>query len=50
MAAIMPLLIVCGGCTMWDQDAWNLDRLRDERAVDIEQRLSSDEPVVESPF
>jgi hypothetical protein len=38
------------GCAMWDKDRWNVDRLRDERAVDIDQRLSNDEPIVKNPF
>jgi hypothetical protein len=35
---------------MWDRETWNVDRLRDDRAVDIDERLSSDEPIVKNPF
>ena len=34
----------------WDSDRWNIDRYRDERAVDIEQRLERTEPIVKNPF
>jgi hypothetical protein len=44
--AIGPL----SGCAMWNADRWNLDRYRDERAVDIEGRLSREKPIVENPF
>ena len=30
--------------------SWNLDRYRDERATDIEDRLTRDEPIVKNPF
>jgi hypothetical protein len=50
LAAIVALPILAGGCAMWDGDRWNLDRYRDERAVDIEQRLERTEPVVKNPF
>jgi hypothetical protein len=38
------------GCALWDAERWNIDRYRDERATDIEQRLSSQEPIVQNPF
>lgn len=38
------------GCAMWNPDRWNLDRYRDERAVDIEGRLAREKPIVENPF
>jgi hypothetical protein len=50
MAAILSLLILTGGCALWHKDHWNLDRYRDERAVDIEQRLERSEPIVKNPF
>jgi len=49
VAAILSLVLT-SGCAMWDRDRWDLSRYRDERAVDIDQRLSSDEAVVKSPF
>lgn len=44
--------MVCtlGGCQMWNAEQWNLDRYRDTRAVDIEEGLSREKPIVESPF
>lgn len=35
------------GCA---SDALNLDRYRDERATDIESRLTREESIVKSPF
>ena len=52
----MPLAFArCGrvlacGCAAWDAERWSIDRLRDERSLDIEQRLSRDKPIVQSPF
>jgi hypothetical protein len=40
-------LLVPVGCA---SEPWNLDRYRDERAVDIEDRLTRDEPIVKNPF
>ena len=50
MAAVLSLPFLAGGCALWDRDNWTLDRYRDERAVEIDQRLSADEPAVKSPF
>jgi hypothetical protein len=50
LAAVVSLPIFAGGCALWEQDRWNLNRYRDDRAVDIEQRLERTEPVVKSPF
>jgi hypothetical protein len=35
---------------MWDAEKWNLDNLRDDRARDIDSRLSEDRPIVQNPF
>ena len=43
-------LVLAGGCAAWDAERWSIDRLRDERSLDIEQRLSRDKPIVQSPF
>ena len=50
MAAILLLVVMGSGCAMWGRDRWDLSRYRDDRAADIDQRLSSDEAVVKSPF
>jgi hypothetical protein len=47
------LAIVLGplsGCATWDAEKWNPARYRDERAADIDGRLSSKEPIVNNPF
>jgi hypothetical protein len=38
------------GCALWKAKPWNFDSLRDERAVDIDSRLSEDRPIVQNPF
>jgi hypothetical protein len=43
-------LVLAGGCAAWDAERWSIDRLRDERSLDIEQRLSREKPIVQSPF
>jgi hypothetical protein len=49
-AAIVLLLTPIAGCALWNKETWNLDRFRDERAIDIEHRLERTEPIVKSPF
>jgi hypothetical protein len=48
MAAFLFLL--AGGCAMFDRENWELNRYRDERAIDIDQRLEANTPIVENPF
>jgi len=43
-------LVLAGGCAAWDTERWSIDRLCDERSLDIEQRLSREKPIVQSPF
>jgi hypothetical protein len=47
----MPAFLV-GGCNMmkFQKDFWNLDRYRDERAVDIDHRLEKSDTSVKNPF
>lgn len=47
LAAVLGPL---AGCAMWDLDKWNLESLRDDRARDIDSRLSEDRPIVQNPF
>jgi hypothetical protein len=47
-AILLPLL--SGGCNMFNRDDWDINRLRDDRAVDIDQRLDGGKPIVENPF
>jgi hypothetical protein len=49
LAAILTLA-AASSCALLDREHWNIDRYRDERAVDIEQRLERTEPIVENPF
>jgi hypothetical protein len=50
MAGVVGVLVFASGCQLFDKDRWNFDRLRDERAVDIESRLERNEPIVKNPF
>jgi hypothetical protein len=47
------LAIVLGplaGCAMWNAENWDPAHYRDERAADIDGRLSSRAPIVNNPF
>lgn len=45
----MPL-ISAGGCALFRKETWNMDRYRDERAVDVDNRLQKNDPIVKNPF
>jgi hypothetical protein len=38
------------GCAGWRSERFDLSRLRDERAQDIDSRLSKAQPAVQNPF
>jgi hypothetical protein len=44
------IVAMLAGCALWKPESWNLDRFRDERARDIDSRLSSDRTIVDNPF
>ena len=50
LAAIVAPLVSLSGCAMFHKDFWNVERYRDERAVDIDTRLNKNEPIVKNPF
>ncbi len=50
LAALLLPLVSTGGCAMWNKDLWNPDHYRDERAVDIDNRLEKNVPLVKNPF
>jgi hypothetical protein len=50
LAAILSLPIFATGCTLWNKSTWDLNQLRDERAVDIDQRLEQNKTIVKNPF
>ena len=50
MAVILSLSVVAGGCALWDNDRWDWNRYRDHRAVEIDERLERNEPIVKNPF
>jgi hypothetical protein len=47
---VILLAPLFAGCSMWNAERWNINRLRDERAMDIEDNLSRKEPIVADPF
>jgi hypothetical protein len=50
VAAVL-LLFLTGGCaTVFNRETWDLNRLRDDRAVDIDKRLMTTQPNVPNPF
>jgi hypothetical protein len=49
LAAVL-LLSQLAGCAAWNRDFWNLNALRDERAVEIDHRLDNAESPVKNPF
>jgi hypothetical protein len=50
LAVILVLPLLATGCTLWNKDRWDLNQLRDERAVDIDQRLERNQTIVKNPF
>jgi hypothetical protein len=44
------LLLTSGCATIFDGETWDLNRLRDDRAVDIDKRLQATQPNVPNPF
>jgi hypothetical protein len=50
LAAIIAPLVSLGGCAMFHEDFWSMERYRDERAVDIDTRLNKPAPIVKNPF
>jgi hypothetical protein len=43
-------LVTAGGCALWNKELWNPNHYRDERAVDIDNRLEKNVPLVKNPF
>lgn len=50
LACLAALLGLLPGCAPWKAETWNLDRFRDDRARDIDSRLSEDRSIVQNPF
>jgi hypothetical protein len=50
VAAVLVLLVSSGCATLFDREKWDLNRLRDDRAVDIDKRLTTTQPDVPNPF
>ena len=50
LAAILSLPILANGCSLWNKERWDLNNYRDERALDIDQRLERNQQIVKNPF
>jgi hypothetical protein len=50
LAATLLPLVSAVGCALFREETWDMNRYRDERAVDIDHRLERSEPVVKNPF
>jgi len=50
VAAILVALTSASGCARWKLEDFNPNRLRDDRAVDIDHRLEGMKPLVVNPF
>jgi len=48
--ACLSLVGSLGGCALFSKDVWSIDHYRDDRAVDIDKRLSENTPIVKNPF
>jgi hypothetical protein len=50
VAVLAVLPASAGGCAFFNVENWNPNKYRDERAVDIDKRLDSNEPIIKNPF
>jgi hypothetical protein len=50
VAALLFAAMFANGCSLWDAERWNINRLRDERAAEIEGNLSREKPIVANPL
>jgi hypothetical protein len=50
LAVLLLPLASAGGCALWNRDVWNPNNYRDERAVDIDNRLEKPTPLIKNPF
>jgi hypothetical protein len=50
MAAAVIVLAAIAGCANWNPERFSINRLRDERAVDVDRRLDNAKPIVANPF
>ena len=50
VSCLAMVLGFLSGCAMWDLNKWNPENYRDDRARDIDSRLSEDRSIVQNPF
>lgn len=51
LAVVLAALATSSGCAaFFNSENWNLNALRDDRAVDIDRRLEGTKPIVVNPF
>ena len=49
-AVTLLVMLPVSGCKTWNAERFDLSRLRDERAVDLDTRLSKALPTAEKSF
>ena len=55
-ACLLAAIATASGCSVWHRtkeslkENLNPDKYRDERATDIDRRLSAPDPIINSPF
>jgi hypothetical protein len=49
LAAVLAF-VCASGCARWTVEDFSLNKLRDDRAVDIDKRLEGTKPIVVNPF
>jgi hypothetical protein len=50
LAAVLMPVAFAGGCALWNKELLDPNHYRDPRAVDIDDRLQKDVPIVKNPF
>jgi len=50
LAAVLWPLASSTGCALWNKELLDPNHYRDSRAVDIDNRLQKDVPIVKNPF
>jgi hypothetical protein len=48
--AVILVSVTISGCASWNLDRFSINKLRDDRAVDIDKRLEGTKPIVVNPF
>jgi hypothetical protein len=50
LLAVILGVVCASGCARWNLEDFHINKLRDDRAVDIDKRLEGTKPIVVNPF